>query len=357
MRPIVSSHATCDVLIEAEAVFASFYGLIVRQVWVRSSKTMSPRRSNSRSQPVIGHQPQRRWKTACVADDVVEVLHRRVGAGVVLVIGPCAADPRQRRPGGWRLAGRSRCPRRRSRCTARRTRRARTIVARGPRRTRTRKGCDHHLAGRRLGRHGPGRVRAPQAGQGRPAGSRPGAAAAGRRRGHTARSGFPRSRRADGSAAPAWHLARSRHRGRSAGPRRRSGRAGRRCSGRGPAEAGRAGTAAPRHPGRGSRVRARPGRTDRSSSPRCAHRAGTSRRAVPVVAGRRCACRPATSVMTALRTGCPVLDGVAPTDLDDLRRVSCPGPRRPGVSSARRPAQARRAAQMASSRPAATGRR
>ena len=38
----------------------------IRQVWVRTSNTMSPRRSNSRSQPVIGHHPHRRWKMAAL---------------------------------------------------------------------------------------------------------------------------------------------------------------------------------------------------------------------------------------------------------------------------------------------------
>ena len=38
----------------------------IRQVWVRASNTMSPRRSNSRSQPVIGHHPHRRWKMAAL---------------------------------------------------------------------------------------------------------------------------------------------------------------------------------------------------------------------------------------------------------------------------------------------------
>ena len=38
----------------------------IRQVWVRASKTMSWRRSNSRSQPVIGHHPHRRWKMAAL---------------------------------------------------------------------------------------------------------------------------------------------------------------------------------------------------------------------------------------------------------------------------------------------------
>ena len=39
---------------------------MIRQVWVRASNTMSPRRSNSRSQPVIGHHPHRRWKMAAL---------------------------------------------------------------------------------------------------------------------------------------------------------------------------------------------------------------------------------------------------------------------------------------------------
>ena len=38
----------------------------IRQVWVRTSNAMSPRRSNSRSQPVMGHHPHRRWKMAAL---------------------------------------------------------------------------------------------------------------------------------------------------------------------------------------------------------------------------------------------------------------------------------------------------